>query len=134
LIVADTNLVAYLLIEGERTQAVRAVWRKDSNWVLPPLWRAEFLSVLVTTVRAGVLDEEEAHRVWERAISLFGGRERHAGGRAVLSMALEYGISAYDAQFAVVAVGLGVTLVSGDRKLCRACDGIAVSIEDFPAH
>ncbi|MGZ5446412.1 MAG: hypothetical protein ACXWLY_31220 [Thermoanaerobaculia bacterium] len=55
MIVADTNLVAYLLIEGDKTAAARAVWKKDSRWMLPTLWRSEFLNVLTTAVRSRVL-------------------------------------------------------------------------------
>ena len=45
MIIADTNLVSYLLIEGERTVAVRRVHEKDPDWKLPTLWRSEFLNV-----------------------------------------------------------------------------------------
>jgi hypothetical protein len=53
---ADTNLVAYLLIDGDATPQARAAWQKDPDWILPPLWRSEFLNVLATSVRHGVLD------------------------------------------------------------------------------
>jgi len=131
LIVADTNLVAYLLIEGERTQAARLVWQKDPDWRLPPLWRSEFLNVLATSARAGVLSAKQAIRAWRAGIQLLGHCEQEPGGEPVLQTALQYGISAYDAQFVAVAVNLEIPLVTGDRKLCSACKGIAASIESF---
>ena len=131
MIVADMNLVAYLLIDGTRTEAARRVRMRDADWKLPPLWRSELLNVLATSVRASVLDADEALRAWEVALDLFGMCEMEPGGARVLMAALEYGISAYDAQFAVLAERLGVTLVSGDKRLCAACPAIAVSIEEF---
>ncbi len=44
MIVADTNLIAYRLIEGEQTELALAVWAKEPEWFVPPLWRHEFLS------------------------------------------------------------------------------------------
>lgn len=131
MIVADTNLVAYLVIDGELTEAARRVRIRDADWRLPPLWRSEFLSVLATSVRASVLDEEGALRAWEIALDLFGPCEAEPGGTEVLKTALRYQISAYDAQFACLAERLGVNLVSGDKRLCKACPKIAVSIGEF---
>ena len=131
MIVADTNLVAYLVIDGERTEAARRVRMRDADWRLPPLWRSEFLSVLATSVRASVLDEEGALRAWEIATTLFGRCEEEPGGAEVLKTALRYSISAYDAQFVRLAERLEVTLVAGDKRLCSACASFAVSIEEF---
>jgi predicted nucleic acid-binding protein len=130
-IVADTNLVAYLLIDGALTGQARRVWQRDPEWVVPPLWRSELLSVLATTVRAGVLTEDQAVRVWANAADVFGRREREPTGEAVLRTALRYRISAYDAQFVVVAEQLKVALVTADRKLLRACGKIAVPLQQF---
>jgi predicted nucleic acid-binding protein len=130
-IVADTNLVAYLIIEGARTEAARRVRMRDADWKLPPLWRSEFLSVLVNSVRGSVLDQDEALRAWEIALDVFGACEVEPGGTDVLKTALRYGISAYDAQFARLSERLGVTLVTGDKRLCSACASFAVSIEEF---
>ena len=44
MIVVDTNLVSYLLIEGKRTVEARQVRQRDPDCVLPPLWRGEFLN------------------------------------------------------------------------------------------
>lgn len=131
MIVADTNLVAYLLIDGERTNAARKVWKKDPEWVLPPLWRSEFLNVLSLATRSGIIPETQAIQTWRTAIHLFRDSEQEPGGEEVLREAVRVGITAYDAQFSVLARRLAVTLVTGDRKLARACRDCAVSIETF---
>ena len=131
MIVADTNLVAYLLIEGEQTSGARRVWTKDPRWVLPPLWRSEFLNVLMLSVLASVLDEDQAILAWRRATGLFSRSEQEPGGEQVLQTALRYGISAYDAHFVVLAEKLNLTLVTADRKLYQACHPLAVSIGHF---
>jgi predicted nucleic acid-binding protein len=131
MIVADTNLVAYLLIEGQRTQAAREVWQKDHEWCLPPLWRSEFLNVLTTSVRSNVISETQAIQAWRTGLQLVGHNEQEPLGEPVLHTALRYKISAYDAQFVSVAESLNIPLVTVDRKLISACKGVAVSIESF---
>ncbi len=69
MIVADTNLVAYLVIEGAHTTAARAVYRKDPRWARPPLWRSELLNVLALSVREEVLTEHQARSAWRTALS-----------------------------------------------------------------
>jgi predicted nucleic acid-binding protein len=109
----------------------RAVWAVDPDWRLPPLWRAEFLSVLVTSTRAGVLDHEQALLLWVRATALFGAAEVEPSGEAVLEAALRSGLSADDAQFVSVAERLGVPLVTADRSILRAREDIARSMASF---
>jgi predicted nucleic acid-binding protein len=131
MIVADTNLVSYLLIEGDRTEVARRVWARDPVWVLPTLWRSEFLNVLATMVRVGRLEAKEARTAWRRARDVFRGSEAEPDGEGVLDAAIEYGISAYDAQFVVVAETLDVPLVTFDEALSVACPGAAQSAESF---
>lgn len=131
MIVADTNLVAYLLVEGEHTEAARAVWQRDADWRLPPLWRSEFLSVLSTSVRVGVLDETQASSAWRRGTALFAPCEVEPEGEAVLHAAIRDRLSAYDAQFVVVAERLGVPLVTADRAILHARPDLAVAIVRF---
>ena len=131
MIIVDTHLVSYLLIEGERTSAVRRVHEKDPDWKLPTLWRSEFSNVLATAVQAGVLDRQQAFSTWWIAVDLFLGRELEPDGDRVLTLALDRQISAYDAHFVALADDLEVSLVTGDRAVTRQCPDIAVSLEEF---
>ena len=49
MIVVDTNVIAYVLIEGDKTALAQQVAKKDPDWKVPPLWRHEFLNVLATS-------------------------------------------------------------------------------------
>ena len=133
LIVADTNLVAYLLIFSEHTSLARAVWVKDDRWMLPTLWRSEFLNVLVTSTRAGILTRAQAGDTWHIAKAVFGANEIEPSGDDVLATAVERNVSAYDAQFVVAASDLGVPLVTADRRLQAACPDLAIAPERFTA-
>ena len=133
MIVADTNLIAYLLIEGDRTEAARAVWARDPVWSVPPLWRSELLNVLATAVRVELLSPDQAHGCWRAATETLRMEEVEPRGLEVLRTAMDRRISAYDAHFVVVAERLGVPLVTGDRRLVRGYPEGAVLIEDFAA-
>ncbi len=133
MIVADTSLITYLLIEGDRTPLARRVWERDPEWRLPPLWRNEFLAVLAQSVQAGVLDEKQGLSAWHRAIALFGSSEHECSGEAVLGAAWDYNIPASDAQFVVLAQELDIPFVTGEPQLLRACPQITRAIEEFAA-
>jgi len=42
----DTNVVAYLLLNGPHTAQAEALLAHDPDWVGPPLWRSELRIVL----------------------------------------------------------------------------------------
>ena len=131
MIVADTNLVAYLLTPGERTEAAEAVRARDPEWVAPPLWRSELRSVLVQHLRVGSLDAETAIAAWTDAEALLRAGTREPETSRTLHAAVEHGLSAYDAEFVALAEALDVPLVTDDRRVLRACPDIAVAIADF---
>lgn len=131
MIVADTNLVAYLLLPGSRVHAARAAHQRDAHWVVPPLWRSEFRNVLVLHVRQGVITRGEACAAWALALDVV--REAEPDAVRVLDAALDWGLSAYDAEFVVLGEALTVRLVTDDRRVLAACPSLAVSIDAFVA-
>ena len=131
MIVADVNVVAYLLIEGAKTGLARAVFERDPAWALPALWRHEFLNVLAMQVQHGGFSLGIARETWRRAEELFSRDEREADAILSLELATKHKLSAYDAQYAALASHLGVPLVTEDRELLRKLPRMAVTMRDF---
>jgi len=117
LIVVDTNVIAYLLIEGDRTNRARSLWRDEPDWRVPPLWRHEFLNVLATFAKRGGADLADTTQLWTHAVDAIGSGEIEVDMSAALELAVTRQISAYDAQFITLARRLSVPLVTEDKKL-----------------
>ena len=120
MIVVDVNVIVYLLTETPQRESARRLRERDSDWLVPPLWRHEMLNVLVTLTRKDVLDVSSALTVWRNALDLLVKREQQPDMEYVMTLAVDHGISAYDAQYVALAKSLGGLLVSEDRKLQRS--------------
>lgn len=131
MIVADSNLIAYLLIPGEWTEDAEAVLRRDPAWVAPPLWRSEFRNVLALYLRTGTLRLPTALEILDDAERLMDGREMAPDGEQVLRLAHASGCTAYDCEFVQVARTLDLPLVTSDRRLLDRFPEIARSPRDF---
>ncbi len=116
MIVIDTNVLAYALIEGPRLDAARRVLRDDPDWRIPELWRHEFLNILVNYVRAG-MEFERAVSTWDRANEIARDSVLPVDLRKALRIGVQYQLSGYDAQFIALAQMLAVPCVTADRKL-----------------
>ena len=62
MIVADVNLVAYLLLGGPEQAAAERAMQRDPVWAAPLLWRSEFRSVLAAFMRQRDLSVSDAWR------------------------------------------------------------------------
>ena len=131
MIVADSNLVVYLLIPGEHTPAAEAVYDKDASWAAPLLWRSEVRNVLSTYVRTGRISLPDALDSMRDAESLLVEREYEVPSAAVLRRASESRCSAYDCEFVHLARELAAPLVTLDRRVLRAFPDTALSIAEF---
>ncbi len=125
MIVVDTNVIAYFFVDGEHTAAARALRQAEPRWRVPPLWRHEYLNVLATFARAGGADVGAAQVLWRDACILLAGCEQEVDMASALDLAVSEGISAYDAQLVILAQGLGVDLVTGDRRLLERFTAVA---------
>ncbi len=131
MIVVDTNVIAYFLIEGQPTVDAEKVYDADSEWAAPLLWRSEMRSLLALYVRRTIMSAAETFGPMSRAESLLTGREFDVESRRVLELAHSSGCTAYDCEFIYVAERLNVPLVTADKKLLAAFPSIAVSMMDF---
>lgn len=131
MIVADTNLVAYFLIPGERSAEADSVFRKDSEWVAPLLWRSEFRSVLAFHIRRSALSLDQALEIMTDAETLMRGREYSLPSEPVMRLVAASPCSAYACEFVALARELGVSLVTSDAKVLGAFDQTAISPAQF---
>ena len=132
MIVVDTNVVAYLLIEGERTADAQALYARDSDWRSESFLLVEFSNMLATYVRSSRLDAPAAAGLLAGAQRILTGTVALPHARA-LDLALEFGVSAYDARFLAVARNLGAKLVTEDAKLRRVAPALTQTLAQAAA-
>jgi predicted nucleic acid-binding protein len=131
MIVVDTNVVAYLLLGGEKTARARLAFRKDPAWAAPILWRSEFRNVLAAYLRRGTLRLLDALEIMRDAEAVFRDAEYSVESGDVLKLVAESGCSAYDCEFVALAQQLGVLLVTSDAEILREFPQTGVSLEAF---
>jgi len=131
MIVVDTNQIAYLLIGGDLTDAVRRVFIQDSAWSAPILWRSKFRSILAHYIRRHELELSQAIRMQQMAEELLAGREHLMDSERILRLVDKSGCSAYDCEFVALAMELRVPLVTSDKKILCEFPRISISPEAF---
>jgi predicted nucleic acid-binding protein len=134
MIVVDTNLIGYLLLESNRTQQSIHVFQHDPVWSAPILWRSEMRNVLAVQVRTGRMTLNHAQAVMQHAENLMGDREFTVTSLEVLHLAAESGCTAYECEFVALAMDLAVLLVTVDRQVLAAFPDIAISPETFTVY
>jgi predicted nucleic acid-binding protein len=128
MIVVDTNVVAYLLLQGPQTAAAEALLEAHPTWAAPPLWRSEWRNVLCGYLRHGSLNLEQVIALQEQAETLVIRHEEPVQSEAVLRLAASSGCSAYDCEFVAAAQQLDAPLVTADRALLKAFPALTRSL------
>lgn len=131
MIVADANLLAYLVMPGERTEEAEAVLAKDPTWVAPALWRSELRSVVHKYIMRGDLTIVQAVALLGQADDVLGGREGEVDSHDVLALAARSKCSTYDCEYVALANALGVPLVTTDRAMLKAFPKLAMTPAEF---
>ena len=129
MIVVDTNVIAYLLIEGDRTVDAQALRLADSDWRSEPFLLVEFSNLLATQVRAKALSAAQAKSLLDSAAQQVAAWVEVPHAEA-LAVALDRHVSAYDARFVACARRLGAPLVTEDARLRVATPGLSMSIAE----
>lgn len=131
MIVVDTNILVYAIVQLPQTALAQQVAAMDPDWVVPPLWRFEFTSAVTTLVRGSALATTQAEAAINAAEQLTAGREMRVDQTAAFRAAIAFNLSAYDAQYVALAQQLKTRCVTADARMLRNAPGVAVSIADF---
>lgn len=132
MIVVDTNVIAYLLLAGERTAQAEALLRHDAQWLAPRLWRSEFRNVLARYLRRQILALDEILAIAAEAETLMRGQEYEVPAFRVLQLVDTSDCSAHDCEFVALAQGLGLPLVTSDTQILQAFPDTAIPLGDAP--
>lgn len=131
LIVADTNVVAYLVIGDAQTTKAEDVRRRDGDGQVPSLFPHEWLSVVTRYVRSGLLSRDDALRVYKRGMSAVSVDDAVPDPLRILNLHLASDCTSYDCEFVEAAESRRVQLVTEDQQVLTAFPGLAVSLEDL---
>jgi predicted nucleic acid-binding protein len=128
MIVVDSNILAYLYLPGDFTDAAEALFNRDPDWTAPLLWRSEFRNILAGYLRKKLLTFAQVMNIQLEAESLMSGAEYEVSSAAVLELVRDSDCSAYDCEFVALANSLGTKLLTVDKKLLRAFAPTAVAL------
>lgn len=125
MIVVDTNIIVHLWIETAETPLAHELLRADPEWRAPALWRSELRNAVALFMRHRSLALDAAKELVRSAEELMAGGEFVVDSSAVLDLVARSTCSAYDCEFVALAHGLGVPLITTDRKIVREFPRVA---------
>ncbi|MDP3812992.1 MAG: type II toxin-antitoxin system VapC family toxin [Hydrogenophaga sp.] len=130
MIVVDSNVLAYLYLPGDFTEAAETLLGSDPEWAAPTLWRSEFRHILAGYLRRKSLSFEQTVALQEEAEDLLAGREYEVDSKSILELVRDSDCSAHDCEFIALAERLGTKLVTMDKKLLKAFPSRAVTLRE----
>ena len=131
MIVADTNIISYLLLPTPYSESVDAAYQLDSEWVAPLLWKSEFRNVLALYLRKEIINLEKALLLQETAESIMTQNEFDVPSSQVLALINESNCSSYDCEFVALAHHLNTPLVTQDKKILKEFPSTAITVAEL---
>ncbi len=128
MIVVDTNVMVYLLTGSDRGEDAARLLAHDPEWAAPPILLSEIRNVMAGLLRRGHIANQDAVDICEDAEALLGDRVASVPASPVLESAIGGNMSAYDAEFVVLARRLGVPLVTADQAILEGAPDVAVAL------
>lgn len=119
MVLVDTNILAYLMIDGDRTSAAQALFARDPDWRSETFILVEFTNVVSTYVRTKALTHKQGWALLAEAQEIFPSLVSVPHAQAY-EAAMEFGVSAYDGRFIAIAKQMKSKLVTEDVKLRAA--------------
>ena len=130
MIAVDSNILAYLLLDGGKTTEARLLLERDPDWHSDAFALIELTNIFATSIRAGNLDLAQATTALAEAQALIDPGLHIVPHTETLNLASRFRVSAYDARYLGVALALGIPLVTEDRRLRKAAPELTCSLAD----
>jgi len=131
MIVVDTNIIVYLKCTATFNAQACHARDLDPVWVVPTLWRHEFLNALLRIARQQELPLHRTLEIWRDTFNGFVSQEYQANMELALRLAMEQQLTCYDAQYLALAHEFGVRLLTEDKELLRKFPAVAISLNAF---
>jgi predicted nucleic acid-binding protein len=128
--IVDTNVVAYLLIQGNHTAAAQKLHGRDPDWRSEAFVLVEFTNVLASSIATKRMTLALAQDFLAKTSALFDGNLARVPHPLVLAIAARHHVSAYDARFLALADQLGRRLVTEDTRLRTAAPALTQSLAE----
>jgi predicted nucleic acid-binding protein len=128
-VLVDTNVLAYLMIEGERTAAAQQLLSRDPDWRSEAFILVELSNILATYVRVRALARERALQLLAEAETMVPILTTVPHAQA-LEAAAQHEISAYDGRFVALAMQSRRRLVTEDARLLSAAPRWTMSLAE----
>jgi len=130
MLLVDTNVVAYLLIEGDHTEAAQELRTRDPDWRSEAFLLVELTNVLASSIARKRMTLSLAEDFLAKATALFDGKLGRIPHASVLTIAARHRVSAYDARFLALADQLGSRLITEDARLRAAAPALTQSLAE----
>src|SRR5690242_2680025 len=128
MLLVDTNIVAYLLIDGDFSEAAQRLRKSDSDWRSEAFLMTEFTNVLAASIAVRRMTPLLAEDFLSKANTLLENKLTRVADTAALAIAVRFRVSAYDARFLALADQIGIRLVTQDAKLRAAAPKLTQSL------
>jgi predicted nucleic acid-binding protein len=134
MLLVDTNIVAYLLIDGDFSEAAQRLRKSDSDWRSEAFLMTEFTNVLAASIAVRRMTLPLAEDFLSKANTLLENKLTRVADTAALAIAVRFRVSAYDARFLALADQIGIRLVTQDAKLRAAAPKLTQSLAEALAN
>lgn len=131
MIVVDTNVIAYLFINGDYTPQARKLLKTDYDWIAPILWKSEFRNVLALYMRQGSLSLDNSYLLLDEAENFMSDSEYEVKSSDVMQLVSESDCSAYDCEFVALAQNLNLKLYTTDKKIIKEFPDLTFSLKSI---
>jgi predicted nucleic acid-binding protein len=132
-IVVDTNILAALYFQHEKSLVIEQLQQADPDWMMPSIWKSELISVATAYYRKGFISLPDAIEILQGAIRIFEPSEIDPELSRVMNLMANTKCSSYDCQFAALAVQFDVPLITYDKQILTEFSTFALTPETYLA-